>query len=298
MVGRMIKGGGVAISGREYLEQALAVHHTAFSGELTLVSLYKAALTAGKAYNDHKHHHVHNFHHGYDEAVDEADTEEPETPAAPEPTRPPHLAHGGPFVNGQLVHKLPGVAAAEAATGHKGQQQQQSFDGGLYDQRLFDGGLYDFYAPLRGAAASTGGMSVTGTDDTFRVNLLDGHDDRRYKRNEHAGDANEYSEDAAVDAFMDAATGHVRTKRNATSTVRPKRWTPVIGRSDPYGLYASSSERKREPAEWEVTKVASVCAACEPDPFGPAAVLSWHDTRKQFYNGAHYLPALPKCYLF
>lgn len=297
MVGRMIKGGGLAISGREYLEQALAVHHTAFSGELTLVSLYKAALTAGKAYNDHKHHHVHNFHHGYDEAVDEADTEEtPAAPAAPEPTRPPHLAHGGPFVNGQLVHKLPGVAAAESAAGNKG--QQQSFDGGLYDQHLFDGGLYDFYAPLRGAAA--GGAS--GADDTFRVNLLDGHDDRRYKRNNAGaaahGELNEYSEDAAVDAFMDAAAGNVRTKRNATSTVRPKRWTPVIGRSDPYGLFASTSERKREPAEWEVTKVAAVCAACEPDPFGPAAVLSWHETRKQFYNGALYLPALPKCYLF
>lgn len=32
-------------------------------GEITLVHLYKAALTAGKAYNHHKHHHAHKFHH-------------------------------------------------------------------------------------------------------------------------------------------------------------------------------------------------------------------------------------------
>lgn len=263
MVGKKIKGGGVAISGREYLEQALAIHHTAYSGELTLVTLYKAALTAGKAYNDHKHHHVHNFHHGYDESVDEAETEEPPAlPAASTPTRPPHLAHGGPFANGQLVHKLPVEASVAAAAAGAGSNDPLSVP--RDEQSLFDGGLFDFYAPFRDVAAAAG-----GDDTSFRVNLLDRSDGGR------------------------------RTKRNATvdgnGNGRSKRWSPLQGSAE---LQARLHGRKLEPAEWEVVKVASVCAACVPDPFGAAAVLSWHDTRKQFFNGALYLPALPKCYLF
>uniref|UniRef100_A0A2S2NNY2 Uncharacterized protein n=2 Tax=Schizaphis graminum TaxID=13262 RepID=A0A2S2NNY2_SCHGA len=258
MAGKKIKGGGVAISGREYLDQALAVHYPAYSGELTLVSLYKAALTAGKAYNDHKHHHVHNFHHGYDESVDEAETEEPPTlPPNPEATRPPHLAHGGQFANGQRIPMLPIPTTSSPA-------QQQPLLPQLPPQPqlpLFDGGLYDFYD----------GPAV---DETFRVNLLDKRDDNR---------------------------------RSSTMT-RYKRWTPLFRQPMADVTPAADDrtarsggelhDRKYEPAEWEVSKVASVCSACVTDPFGAASVLSWHETRKQFYNGVHYLPALPKCYLF
>lgn len=286
MVGRIIKGGGVAISGREYLEQALAVHHPAYSGELTLVTLYKAALTAGKAYNDHKHHHVHNFHHGYDEAVDEAEGADDEPaaamPAAPEPTLPPHLAHGGPFVNGQLVPKLPVPAATPAANDEFQFPSDDDARPPPYDaHQLFDGGLYDFYGPaaahggeqlqqqhLRDAAVTAPSTAaVAETDETFRVNLLDTaalHDADRYKRN-----------------------------ATAETTGRPKRWSAKTS-----GGARKARSNYREPAEWEVTKVAAVCQACETDPFGTATVISWHDTRKQFYNGALYLPALPKCYMF
>lgn len=31
--------------------------------EITVVQLYKVALSAGKAHRDHKHHHVHHFNH-------------------------------------------------------------------------------------------------------------------------------------------------------------------------------------------------------------------------------------------
>ncbi|CAH1726566.1 unnamed protein product [Aphis gossypii] len=260
MAGKKIKGGGVAISGREYLDQALAIHYPAYSGELTLVSLYKAALTAGKAYNDHKHHHVHNFHHGYDESVDEAETEAPPTlPPGPEATRPPHLAHGGQFANGQRLPMLPVPTTSSPA-------QQESLFPQLPPQPhlpLFDGGLYDFY-------------DAPAVDETFRVNLLDKRDDNR---------------------------------RSSNAETRYKRWSPLFRRPTSYVTPAAveernarsdggSHDRKYEPAEWEVSKVASVCSACVTDPFGAASVLSWHDTRKQFYNGVHYLPALPKCYAF
>lgn len=31
--------------------------------EITVLQLYKVALSAGKAHRDHKHHHVHHFDH-------------------------------------------------------------------------------------------------------------------------------------------------------------------------------------------------------------------------------------------
>lgn len=329
MVGKMIKGGGVAISGREYLEQALAVHHPSYSGELTLVTLYKAALTAGKAYNDHKHHHVHNFHHGYDESVDEADTAEPPAePAGPDPTPHPHLAHGGPFVNGQLLPKLPvptpvatappAVAAADAdedfdLSSAIGQQPPASLSFGdehrhrrpyaendnddedaadenrppyVNEHQLFDGGLYDFYAPARGGhnghhyhhdGDDASAIPSQAEDETFRVNLLDTaaapqRHDNRFKRNATAEAAATGVRRRSA-AVVDGRTLHPRTVRTAGGG-----WP--------------------EPAEWEVAKLSGVCSGCETDPFGTASVLSWQDTRKQFYNGALYLPAHPKCYSF
>jgi len=65
LVGHVIKGGGIAITGQEqrqlgggFLEGPDAPKGSGgFLGEVTMVQLYKVALTAGKAYNDHRHHH-------------------------------------------------------------------------------------------------------------------------------------------------------------------------------------------------------------------------------------------------
>lgn len=69
LVGHTIKSGGIAITGQEQ-----HVHGGGFDilgksglqGEMTLLELYKAALTAGKAYINHKHHHVNDYTHDDD----------------------------------------------------------------------------------------------------------------------------------------------------------------------------------------------------------------------------------------
>ncbi|XP_031776591.1 uncharacterized protein LOC100116515 isoform X2 [Nasonia vitripennis] len=74
LVGHIIKGGGVAISGQEQgqLDQGLlksdllATVTIGMLGELTMLQLYHVALTAGKAHRDHKHHHAHHFEHNSD----------------------------------------------------------------------------------------------------------------------------------------------------------------------------------------------------------------------------------------
>lgn len=61
----------------QLVNHLLAPHGVAFSGgpsitgepapghhfEVTMIQLYKVALSAGKAHRDHKHHHVHHFDH-------------------------------------------------------------------------------------------------------------------------------------------------------------------------------------------------------------------------------------------
>uniref|UniRef100_A0ABL0DL28 Uncharacterized protein n=1 Tax=Rhodnius prolixus TaxID=13249 RepID=A0ABL0DL28_RHOPR len=72
-------------------------------GEITLVHLYKAALTAGKAYNHHKHHHAHKFHH--EGAEPSQDLQQPQLPQM---TPLPDDATEYPFLRGmQLVPRLP-----------------------------------------------------------------------------------------------------------------------------------------------------------------------------------------------
>lgn len=55
-----ISSNGVAYSGGPSITGAIAPGHHM---EITVLQLYKVALSAGKAHRDHKHHHVHHFDH-------------------------------------------------------------------------------------------------------------------------------------------------------------------------------------------------------------------------------------------
>ena len=60
MVGYNIKSDGKVFSGGPSITGKIAddLHF-----EVTLIQMYKVALSAGKAHRDHKHHHVHHFDH-------------------------------------------------------------------------------------------------------------------------------------------------------------------------------------------------------------------------------------------
>lgn len=60
LVSHEIEAGGSAFSGGPSPNGPVAggLHF-----EITLLQLYKVALSAGKAHRDHKHHHVHHFDH-------------------------------------------------------------------------------------------------------------------------------------------------------------------------------------------------------------------------------------------
>ncbi|KPI92036.1 Neuronal pentraxin receptor [Papilio xuthus] len=103
LVGHVIKGGGVAISGQEqsllYKKDGLdpVIHQSGLMGEITMLQLYHVALTAGKAHKDHKHHHVHHFKH------DGTPLDQPtEAATEPPPPQPTHIGNGNYLIGGQL----------------------------------------------------------------------------------------------------------------------------------------------------------------------------------------------------
>ena len=100
LVGHVIPGGGIAITGQEqrqlgggFLEGAYSPKGSGgFLGEITQLYLYKAALAAGKAHRDHKHHHGNHA----------SSTPPPPPPPSTGPPLPEHPL----LISGQLVPRL------------------------------------------------------------------------------------------------------------------------------------------------------------------------------------------------
>ncbi|XP_048505490.1 uncharacterized protein LOC110117176 isoform X2 [Athalia rosae] len=107
LVGHVIKGGGIAISGQEqrqlgggFLEGSEAPDGSGgYLGELTMLQLYGVALTAGKAHKDHKHHHAHHWEHDTSN-----NTPRPTTTQAPVTGRP--LPQSPFLTGGQINHQV------------------------------------------------------------------------------------------------------------------------------------------------------------------------------------------------
>lgn len=68
------KGNGIIFSGGPSITGPVS---EGLHAEVTMIQLYKVALSAGKAHRDHKHHHVHHFDHNG-----------PVSSTAPPPTNP------------------------------------------------------------------------------------------------------------------------------------------------------------------------------------------------------------------
>nr|XP_034184872.1 uncharacterized protein LOC117606483 [Osmia lignaria] len=105
LVGHVIKGGGIAITGQEqrqlgggFLEgEGAPTGSGGLLGEITMVQLYEVALTAGKAHKDHKHHHAHHYEH-------ETGNNTPR-PIRPPVTGPP-LPQNPYLTGGQINHQV------------------------------------------------------------------------------------------------------------------------------------------------------------------------------------------------
>ncbi|XP_058809750.1 uncharacterized protein LOC131674950 [Phymastichus coffea] len=108
LVGHVIKGGGVAISGQEqrqlaggFLEgEGAPPGSGGMLGEITMLQLYGVALSAGKAHRDHKHHHAHHFEH------DTSNNVPPSTTTTQAPVTGPPLPMHPLLTAGQINYKV------------------------------------------------------------------------------------------------------------------------------------------------------------------------------------------------
>ncbi|CAB3259000.1 unnamed protein product [Arctia plantaginis] len=152
LVGHVIKGGGLAISGQDqsllYKTDPIepVERQTGLMGEITMLQLYYVALTAGKAHKDHKHHHVHHFKH-------DGTPLESSTPAATEPPPPQAtpLGNGNFLIGGQLQRapqlNLAGAQQMVPVQLPNGLQLQQEYINGQLGSRLVSEQLLNSLQP-------------------------------------------------------------------------------------------------------------------------------------------------------
>ncbi|KAJ8935981.1 hypothetical protein NQ318_000851 [Aromia moschata] len=71
-----------------------------------------------------------------------------------------------------------------------------------------------------------------------------------------------------------------------------------IGQNRIISQQQKQTEDEREPAEAEVKAVLNICAGCDPEPFDKALVFGWRTVPKKLYSGAFYTLATPQCKSF
>ncbi|KAK6621882.1 hypothetical protein RUM44_001689 [Polyplax serrata] len=133
LVGQKIPGKGIALSGQEnrYFGkdfQEVAHYQKAvggLQGEITMVQMYKIALTAGKAYTDHRHHHSH---------YTSTTPEPPEEPTEEMPTTTEHPL----LENGQLKTRVNIIELVESLKkkGHLEGLEEPQGDFGAYTKHF------------------------------------------------------------------------------------------------------------------------------------------------------------------
>lgn len=295
-------------------------------GEITMVQLYKVALTAGKAHKDHKHHHAHKYDH---------DGRMITTPAPTTPRIVSRLPMHPLLTGGQINRNVRINLAA-------GQQPQvvpgQNFDahylngqfiGSLVSQQLTQaqGGpqRFGFQAQSQPSGNSNSFSSqYFGSDlgQDSQVQFLDnGHSfletHNLFKRQNKDAAEPELKFGDKIVAKRDSDTSDAKQKKRelylSGGTIFDNQYIDKdnsdfdqsllfglagIGQNQVISQQQKQTEDEREPAEAEVKAVLNICTGCDPEPFDKALVFGWRTVPKKLYSGAFYTPAVPECRAF
>ncbi|XP_044727831.1 uncharacterized protein LOC123291563 [Chrysoperla carnea] len=303
LVGHVIPSGGIAISGQEQRQPGggfLEGHEApkgsgGMLGELTMVQLYKIALTAGKAHRNHKHHHAHKFLH-------EGVPTTPETPsstAAPAPTPQQNLFLTGGQLNPMLQLNYAG--------GQPQEDQGQLLNGQLFNQllasatnngdsnriqlvhpQLVNSGNVQFISDTSDNGGHIFKRDNSQTEGT-KVKREVTPDNKHTKRGLFlVGDA--IYEDGAMDGLAGLTHGTMNLPEILSGLATFDHNQPIIDEQQ--------KSEDREPAEAEVKAIMNMCTGCDEEPFEKALVFGWRTVAKKLYSGAFYTPASPECKAF
>ncbi|XP_060661722.1 uncharacterized protein LOC132795179 [Drosophila nasuta] len=308
-----LRSGGSSITG----EVSHGLHF-----EVTLVQIYRVALSAGKAHRDHKHHHVHHFDHEGQEVSSTA-----RAPPMINRPQPMHML----LASGQIPTRVRINLANSASPSPMpaGGQPQQSPPSAITVNTNFVNGQIN--AGSRLVAQQL--LNLSPITQNRPVGVAVGVSTPAYD----AGRFQMLSNSANVQ-FIDETETHIQFKRN--SNTDPKAATAVqqqqqnagsIGKklqkrgivllddgslvddgldagddSEIYNKYSGLadfggqqfkqdlslrmtleeeiSSHDREPAEEEVKAVMAICSNCDPEPFKGAIVFAWKDVIEQMNN--------------
>ncbi|XP_052857018.1 uncharacterized protein LOC128265196 [Drosophila gunungcola] len=258
--------------------------------EMTLVQVYRVALSAGKAHRDHKHHHVHHFDH---EGLEVSST----TRAPPSINRPQpmHTLLASGQIPTRVRINLANPPPAPAAAGSNDLAQQAITINTNFVNGQINAGSRLVAQQLLGLSSPSGlnqGQLQPGGGNRFQM----------------------MSNSANVQ-FIDETETHIQFKREADKKKLHKRGLVLLdngsvvddglgtGASEIYNgladfgglqfkqdltmkmnLEEEISSHDREPAEEEVKAVMAICSSCNSEPFQGAIVFAWKDVREHMNN--------------
>ncbi|KAJ8917475.1 hypothetical protein NQ315_005522 [Exocentrus adspersus] len=343
LVGHVIPGGGIAITGQEQSQLGGGFQEGkdapkgsgGMLGEITMVQLYKVALTAGKAHKDHKHHHAHKYDHEGRIITTPAPTTPRVVPrvhmhplltggqinrnlkinfAGGQPQVVPGQNYNAQYLNGQFVGSL----VTRQLTQAQGGPQKYGFQPQTPQQPLINSNSFSNQFLSVGDAA----LLNTGLDHDSQVQYIDNSQSvleahNLFKRQEK-GTAQPGTKfgDKVVKKRESGETKHKKRELylgggtifedqfigKPTSTYDFDQsllyGLAGIGQNQVISQQQKQTEDEREPAEAEVKAVMNVCSGCDPEPFDKALVFGWRTVSKKLYSGAFYAPAVSECRAF
>ncbi|XP_037035379.1 uncharacterized protein LOC119073785 isoform X2 [Bradysia coprophila] len=309
IVGETIKPNGILFSGGPSITGPVAddLHM-----EITMLQIYKVALSAGKAHRDHKHHHVHHFDH---------EGPATSTTTLPPPTVHPNLQAMNPLLaNGQITTRLRinlagaqppntvpvqgvpsqifggAVPAAQHATIGTQFVSGQFSPAARYTTQQLLGSQYQT-AP---AQQSIVFPSSAASAPTSYAQISDPSDDQYLDTDVSHGLFKRSSESDKIVKKRETASNKKLDKRALVTLTDGSVIDDRVIASNPFdfdGLAQFGApafqehlnkmmdiedeikEHDREPAEGEVQAVLDLCSACDVEPFEGAIVLSWKDVK-------------------
>uniref|UniRef100_T1PBT1 Pentaxin family n=1 Tax=Musca domestica TaxID=7370 RepID=T1PBT1_MUSDO len=269
--------------------------------EVTLIQIYRVALSAGKAHRDHKHHHAHHFDH-------EGKEIHPTTKKPPVINRP--LPMHTLLANGQIPTRVrinlaqpqtgvaandilpnPTTAAEQALTIHTNFINGQINAGSrLVAQQLI--GLNQKYGPQ--AAQTVNRQAIIDPNNPGKVKFVDETETHiLFKRDMMSGQKTEGKEKNVQKrglVFLDDGSivddplirGADVLKYDGLAVFGGQQFKEEL--SGIMNVEDEITEHDREPAEEEVKAVMALCGACDVEPFQGAIVFAWKNAREHLNN--------------
>uniref|UniRef100_A0A1A9VCQ0 Pentraxin (PTX) domain-containing protein n=1 Tax=Glossina austeni TaxID=7395 RepID=A0A1A9VCQ0_GLOAU len=310
LVNHKIRAGGKLFSGGPSVTGKIA---EGLHFEVTLIQIYRIALSAGKAHRDHKHHHAHHFDH------DGREIQRTTRPPPPAINRPQSMH--SLLANGQIPTRVrinlaqpvqkPNMPATNSLSdqglsintnfvngqinsGSRLVAQQliglnQNFDTGPQTSHTFN--QQAVYNPNSNANSNVQFIDETETRILFKRNVVDLKKKKFKKRSTSAEKDGKIVKKRGLvlldnGSVLDdplLADGN-QFKFDGLADFGGQQFKNYLTEHGKDDIEDEISEHDREPAEDEVKAVMSLCSLCEIEPFEGAIVFAWKGGHEQLDN--------------